>query len=63
MVLASEQQSEPNDPNWNTVCDGATVSSTGAAPCGIEEVFINGIHTVRKGKIDSSLRPGQVVTA
>jgi len=21
MVLASEQQSEPNDPNWNTVCD------------------------------------------
>jgi len=49
--------------NWNTVCDGATVSSTGAAPCGIEEVFINGIHTVRKGKIDSSLRPGQVVTA
>jgi N-acyl-D-amino-acid deacylase len=49
--------------NWNTVHDGATASGSSAAPCGIEEVFINGIHTVRKGKIDGSLRPGRVVTA
>jgi len=47
--------------NWGTVMDNAADDSAGTAPSGIEEVFINGTHTVSKGKINRALRPGQVV--
>jgi N-acyl-D-amino-acid deacylase len=46
---------------WSTVMDNTEDGSTGTAPSGIEEVFINGIHTVSKGRINRALRPGQVV--
>ncbi len=47
--------------DWKTVMDNSAGSTNGASPCGIEEVFINGIHAVSKGKINRTLRPGRVI--
>jgi N-acyl-D-amino-acid deacylase len=47
--------------NWDTIKDNTTISGTDAAPTGIEDVFINGMHVVKKEKINTALRPGQVI--
>jgi len=47
--------------NGDTVRDNTSTSGTAAPPQGVEEVFINGVHVVTKGKINSALRPGKVV--
>jgi N-acyl-D-amino-acid deacylase len=48
--------------DWNRISDNATASKTSASPEGVEEVFINGVHVVKKGTIDGSSRPGRVLT-
>jgi N-acyl-D-amino-acid deacylase len=47
--------------NWKEVRDNTSDGKAGAGANGIEEVFINGMHVVKKGKINTSLRPGSVV--
>ena len=47
--------------DWQTVRDNTTTDNPSAAPTGIEYVIINGRIACAKGRVDSSLLPGQVL--
>ena len=47
--------------DWKNIRDNNTLTETGKTPSGIEAVFINGRQVLRQGKVDASLKAGQVV--
>ena len=47
--------------DWKNIRDNNTLTETGKTPSGIEAVFINGRQVLRQGKVDASLKAGEVV--
>jgi len=47
--------------DWNNIRDNNTVRETSNAPTGIEAVFINGKQVLSKGKVDGSVKAGEVI--
>ncbi|MCP4644306.1 MAG: amidohydrolase family protein [bacterium] len=47
--------------DWHTVRDNTTNENTSAAPTGIEHVILNGQIACAKGRVDTSILPGQVL--
>ncbi len=47
--------------DWKNIRDNNTLTETSKTPSGIEAVFINGRQVVRKGKVDASVKAGEVV--
>ncbi|MBN1380552.1 MAG: amidohydrolase family protein [Deltaproteobacteria bacterium] len=47
--------------DWNNVRDNNTLTETGEAPSGIEAVFMNGRQVLSKGKVDGSIKAGEVI--
>ena len=47
--------------DWKNIRDNNTLTETSKTPTGIEAVFINGREVVRKGKVDASIKAGEVV--
>lgn len=47
--------------DWKNIRDNNTVTETSKAPSGIEAVFINGKQVVSKGKVDGSIKAGEII--
>jgi N-acyl-D-amino-acid deacylase len=47
--------------DWSNIRDNNTLTETGKAPGGIEAVFINGRQVLSKGRVDGSIKAGEVV--
>jgi N-acyl-D-amino-acid deacylase len=47
--------------DWKNIRDNNTVTETNKTPSGIEAVFINGKRVVTRGKVDASIKAGQVI--
>lgn len=47
--------------DWKNIRDNNTLTETSKAPTGIEAVFINGKQVVSQGKVDASIKAGEVI--
>jgi N-acyl-D-aspartate/D-glutamate deacylase len=46
--------------DYNRVRDSNTVEVTDNKPSGIEQVFINGVHVLKRCRVDGTPRPGRI---